>query len=303
MAGAPCWQISNARRLCTDRPRLQRARADVRDIVSKLADGIRIATRPTMHPVLWRRGPGHETFGTLAGHKGRALALRVLVPRRWPPAGRGDHRSMADFFSHNATAILALVGVLIGAGVSFLNAWIMRNRDLNLKVWEKFLDRRINAHESVVQLALKMRVMVTFEKFDSSDELIRAPEVMMSKRAFDRWLEEFTRKSLPATTWLSPAVKRELYFVQDYLVTLHTHLSGIPSPSVATVGSFLRQDFIDLSSSLEKVAFEHFGTEATKRRLYDLTEHYKYPREETDRRFQNTVLIGKWTDVQALIHG
>ena len=63
---------------------------------------------------------------------------------------------MAEFFTHNAPAVLALVGVLVGSfatvGLSFVNAWVMRNRDLNLKLWENFLDRRIAAHENVLGL-------------------------------------------------------------------------------------------------------------------------------------------------------
>src|SRR5947209_11480448 len=35
------------------------------------------------------------------------------------------------------------------------------NRDLDLKLWERFLDRRITAHEAVVELAAKMRIMVS----------------------------------------------------------------------------------------------------------------------------------------------
>jgi hypothetical protein len=90
---------------------------------------------------------------------------------------------MADFFAHNPTlapAIAALIGVLVGGLLSgvftFLNAWVMRSRDLNLKLWERFLDRRITAHEAVVGLALKMRVMCSLGMVDSSGELVRAPQ-------------------------------------------------------------------------------------------------------------------------------
>jgi hypothetical protein len=35
----------------------------------------------------------------------------------------------------------------------------MRKRDLDLKIWEKLLDRRIAAHETVIGLAIAMRRM------------------------------------------------------------------------------------------------------------------------------------------------
>jgi hypothetical protein len=63
------------------------------------------------------------------------------MPRR---TGKGIIKDvMVDFFTHNPTlapAIAALAGVLVGGLLSgvftFLNAWVMRNRDLDLKLWE-----------------------------------------------------------------------------------------------------------------------------------------------------------------------
>ncbi len=212
---------------------------------------------------------------------------------------------MSEFFKQNTTAIMALLGVAVGSlfagGFALCNAWVMRDRDLNLKLWERFLDRRITAHESVVGLALKMRYMCPLGKVDAFGEVARAPQVMMSKEAFDGWLHELAEESGPATTWLSTPVKRELNFVQDYFVTLHAKLSDLPSIRFPTVGSFIRQDFIDLSSILEKTAFEFFKAEARELRLNDLTEHHKYAPEETSRRFRNTILIGNGAAVQALI--
>src|ERR1035441_8909209 len=127
-----------------------------------------------------------------------------------------------------------------------------------------------------------MRFMCPLGKVDRG-EVIRAPQVMMSKEAFNDWFAEFSKSSGPATTWLSTPVKRELNFVQDYFVTLHTNLSEASSEHFATVGSFIRQDFIDLSSSLEKTAFEFFKTEARELRLSDLTEHHKYPLRSEER--------------------
>jgi len=124
---------------------------------------------------------------------------------------------------------------------------------------------------------------------------------MMSKEAFDAWLRDFAEVTGPASTWLSTPVKRELNFVQDYFVTVHTNLSAAPSECFASVGSFIRQDFIDLSSCLERLAFEYFKTEAMDLRLNDLGEHHKYPLKETEARLRKTVLLDKWAEVEALI--
>ena len=221
------------------------------------------------------------------------------------PTERLSWGPMVELFKQNTPAIIALLGVVVGSlltgGLAHWNAQAMRRRDLDLKLWERFLDRRITAHETIVAVALKMRVMVSAFEVDSCGELLRAPQVMISKEELDHWISEFAQTVLPATTWLSTSVKREIYFVQDYLATLNTKLSGVPSEHFAAVGSFVRQDFIDISDRLEKAAFEFFKAEARELRLNDLTEHHKYPLEETNRRLQNTVLLGRWKEIQVLV--
>src|SRR5690242_16842650 len=99
-------------------------------------------------------------------------------------------RVMAQFLAEHASAIFALMGTLVGGMVSYVGSWFLRRRDLDLRLWERFLDRRISAHEAVVGLALKMRVMASLEEFDSDGNLIRAPNVMVSREAFEEWLTE-----------------------------------------------------------------------------------------------------------------
>ena len=212
---------------------------------------------------------------------------------------------MPEFLKQNATAILALLGVVVGSlltgGFALWKDWILRNRDFDLKVWERFLDRRMTAHEAVLDVAIKMRVMVSSGKVETPGEISRAPQLMMSKEAFHDWLFDFAEKSGTATTWLSTPVKMELNFVQDYFVTLNTHLSEAPSERFAAEGSFIRQDFIDLSSALEIKAFEYFKAEARELRLNNLTEHHKYPLAETKRRLQKTVLLARLAEIKSII--
>jgi hypothetical protein len=211
---------------------------------------------------------------------------------------------MTEWFKQYGTAIIALAGVCLGAvvtgGLTFLNGWVMRNRDLKLKLWERFLDHRIAAHEAVVAIALKMRRMVPLGRFEKG-EVVRSPQVMMSREAFDQWLDEFAEIAGPASTWLSTPVKRELNFAQDYFVTVHQNLLPFPSECLPEVGSFIRQDFIDLSSKLEKLAFEYFKEEALDLRLNDLTEWHKYPLPETEARLKDTAILQRWAEIKAMI--
>ena len=141
---------------------------------------------------------------------------------------------MADFLLHNATAVFSLIGVFAGGFLSSISSWLLRRRDLTLKVWEKLLDRRITAHENVIRLAMKMRVMVSLGGADSSGEVVRAPELLKSRETFEAWMVEFAEVSGPASTWLSTAAKRELNFIQDYFVTLYIlDPAHSPSPEAA----------------------------------------------------------------------
>lgn len=196
----------------------------------------------------------------------------------------------SQFFLANASAMFALAGALGGGVLSFFGAMLLKKREFNLAIWGKLLERRISAHEVVISLATEMRVMFLLGGVSASGEVRRAPNVMASMEAFEEWFGRFTRLSLEGTSWLSTETKREMSLVQDYLVTLHMHLAGIPSDRYPELGEVVRQDFIDFSASLERKAFDFFKHEIRSMRLDSPTEWHKYERQETERRLKATAL-------------
>jgi len=197
----------------------------------------------------------------------------------------------SQFLSENASAIFALVGALGGGILSFIAALLLKKRDFNLATSGKLLDRRIVAHENVVSLAREMRVMVALGGVSEAGEVRRAPQVMISREAFEDWFTRFTQLSLNGTSWLSTATKREVNFVQDYLVTLNMYLEHVSSDKFLVLGELIRQDFVDLSSSLEKTAFEFFQRGVRKLKPDSLSKWHKYKRAETEKRLGATVLV------------
>lgn len=196
----------------------------------------------------------------------------------------------ATFFSANASAIFALVGALGAGALSAATAFIVKRREFDLSLTAKLFERRIAAHEKVIEIATEMRVMVPLGGSTTDGEVRRAPNVMMSRESFDDWLASFTQRSLGGTSWLSTNAKRELNLVQDYLLTLHMHLGGVPNERYPDLGALIRQDFIDLSSSLEKQSFEFFRTGVRQLQLDSLDKWHKYERKETERRLGETAL-------------
>ncbi len=205
-----------------------------------------------------------------------------------------------QFLQANSSAVFGLVGALGGGILSFIATTILKRRDFNLQMWGKLLERRISAHQKVIAVAVEMRVMVCLGGFDERGEFRRAPQVLISKEEFERWFTRFTQLTLEGTTWLTTDAKREVNFAQDYLVTLHLHLADVPSEKYLAVGEIVRQDFIDLSSTLEKKAFEYFQEGIHRLRLDSLDKHHKYKRPETEFRLRSTALLGKLLAVQSL---
>ncbi|MCS2609557.1 hypothetical protein [Halomonas dongshanensis] len=195
------------------------------------------------------------------------------------------------FLTAHASAIFALTGALGGGVLSFIGALLLKKREFHLSVSGKLLDRRIAAHERVIALATEMRVMVALGGFSSSGEVRRAPQVMISRDTFDDWFTRFTQLSLEGTSWLSTAAKREVNFAQDYLITLHLYLEQIPSDRFLGLGEVIRQDFVGLSSSLEKAAFGFFQSGVRKLKPDSLEKWHKYKRKETERRLASTLLL------------
>ena len=75
-------------------------------------------------------------------------------------------------------------------------------------------------------------------------------------------------------------------------------MASVPSDNYLSVGQIIRQDFVELSSALEKASYDYFENEITKRKLSDLSEWHKYPRQTTESRLSSMVLLSNWEGVQ-----
>lgn len=198
---------------------------------------------------------------------------------------------LQHFLSTNASAIFGLIGALGGGILSFIATVIIKKRDFNLQIWGKLFDRRISAHENIISLAVEMRVMVPTGGTNEKGEVRRTPQVLLTQKEFETWFARFCQLTMTGTSWLTVDTKREVNFAQDYLLTLHMHVVSIPSNQYPIVGELIRQDFIDLSSSLEKKAFEFFQKGIHKLKLDSLDEHHKYQKPVTIRRLEATALM------------
>lgn len=209
---------------------------------------------------------------------------------------------MWKFFETHATAIFALLGTLVGGITSFIATWGLKRSELRLRLREKILDKRIDSHERIINIIKPMRTMVVLEKHDASSEFIRAPIIFKDREAFEEWYFSFSSTVNQYSTWLTIEVTRELYYAQDYLVNLHEFLKKIDSEKYFKVGALIRDDFISISSSIEKLAFDYFSKDLGTFRLNDLRQYHKYDKNETMRRLESTDFMTRFREIQELMN-
>jgi hypothetical protein len=198
---------------------------------------------------------------------------------------------LEQFLNANASAIFGLLGALGGGLLSFVASLLLKRNEFSLQLRSKIVDRQIAAHERILKLAQEMRIMVSSGMFGADGEVARGPRILLSKEEFESWFTRFTEQQIEGSTWLTTATKREVSFAQDYLVTLYMHLADAPSEKYFDLAQLIRQDFIDLSSSLEKVAFTFFETGIHRAKLDSLLRWHKYKIPVTEQRLTRTMLL------------
>ncbi|MEZ5531465.1 MAG: hypothetical protein R3E69_03705 [Steroidobacteraceae bacterium] len=228
------------------------------------------------------------------GFAGAAAAPEISAARRSGSTLAGISNVSVDwqqFLSANASAVFALLGTVAGAILSFVASLVLKQREFNLQVRAKLLERQIAAHETILTLATEMRAMYAPGGVDAYGEVRRGPRILLSPQEFEAWFTRFSELQMQGTSWLSLTAKREVAFVQDYLVTLHTHLTEVPDENCFALGEAIRDDFIDLSDSLEERAFQFFQRGIGRAKPDSLDLWHKYDRKAAEDRLRGMKLL------------
>ncbi len=185
----------------------------------------------------------------------------------------------------------AIYGVVVGAIITLIGAWAGRRQGYRLKLWDKLIDKKIKAHESVICVALEMRKTCPLGGRNENNELRRIPYVLRSFEDFEIFLENFTVNSLTYSSWLTGYTRKEFNFTQDYLVNVHEYISKLSVEELRVLAENIHLDFIALSSELEKTAFEFYKKDVLKFNVSDLKKWHKYDINTTLKRLENTHLF------------
>jgi len=196
--------------------------------------------------------------------------------------------TLVELLQANLAALFALIGVLLGGLVSYLAGLSLSKRDLKLRLREKILDKRINAHERVNELSKSLRTMVNLGIVDAEGDLVRIPRFLVTKQEFREYQAWFSSLLGQNSTWLSMELTRELNLVQDYFVNLDLLLRNAQDKALPSIGNLIREDFVAFSGETERLAYSFFEKYLEKLKLSSLSEWYKYPRQEIERRLNQT---------------
>ncbi|OBT08550.1 hypothetical protein A9264_04770 [Vibrio sp. UCD-FRSSP16_10] len=95
---------------------------------------------------------------------------------------------MAELLIKNASAVFAILGVLLGAIVTGLFGYFGKSRETKLKLAEKIVDKKLDAHDQIINLANSMRTMCVVEGDHEGTELPRYPALFANRHQFDDFL-------------------------------------------------------------------------------------------------------------------
>ncbi|WMN59610.1 hypothetical protein NI389_15740 [Pseudoalteromonas xiamenensis] len=210
---------------------------------------------------------------------------------------------MEEFLVKNASAVFALSGAIVGSLITGLINYATKTKESKLRVTEKLLDKKLEAHESLLSMVSWIRTMVLLGGEDSQGELKRCPIIMESQKSKDEFLEAFVSLQNRCDRWFSASVKREVSFFLDYFVNLNEHSREASDNSLQEAGVIIRNDFIDIASELENCAHQFFNKDLLKLNYKTDRNWHKFTSKETIARLNKTEFYKRKKQVLQVLSG
>jgi len=142
------------------------------------------------------------------------------------------------------TSLIGLCGVIIGVIITSIVNWNVKSKEARLRILEKIFDKRLLAHEEVLEIARLLRTTVSTKKVDEYNNIITYPGVMSNKQLFEKFQGRFYELVNFNTHWLDIKLISELNFIQDYIVNLDILLKDKSEDQFVDIAIILKNDFI-----------------------------------------------------------
>lgn len=210
---------------------------------------------------------------------------------------------MENFEWNNiVTPIISFVGVIIAAFLAFLSSSFLKKKETKLKISEKILDKKLEAHEDVLKLSKYLRSTISDNRFSSENELISYPIILSSKANYYDWKKDLFIKANNNSHWLTKEVKQELFFIQDYIINLDKTLENVPDENLIKVAIILKKDFIDLSNNLERSIIKYFDKGWKNLKIISTQNIDKLPKSITQMRLEKYNYNVRYLDISSYFY-
>ncbi len=184
-------------------------------------------------------------------------------------------------------AAAGLIGVIIGSMFTL----IVKRKETRLRIIEKVFDKRLKAHEDILDLAKQMRTTVSLHNASDGLNVDSYPGLLHNNEYFNQFKGNFFVVVNLNSHWLSIELFRQLNYIQDYIENASQVLLKIDESSYPKFGVIVKQDFIDLAAELETETLKFFEKDLYNVNLKTTKGHHKWPRDYTLDRLNKTELI------------
>jgi hypothetical protein len=169
----------------------------------------------------------------------------------------------------NVGAFLALLGVIIGALLSFLTTRALKTRESKLRLAERVLEHQIEAYEEVAKLAVSLSNVsaIGYWMRRGQRRLVEVPSFMRSAETLQEWGKNYLAIYNTCTFWLEPELGEEIGLLEAYLYELQRVLTQTHAENSWIVGVLIIPDFKTFSTKLQSLCNKYFALDLLELRF------------------------------------
>jgi len=198
------------------------------------------------------------------------------------------------------SAIVGIVGIAVGAFINSIYSILRVKKEAKLRVIEKILDKRINAHDEIIEMTKYIR-NIDFTGADANNNIEGFPIILKSRKDFDNYYYYITQSINNNTQWFNSELEKKLNLFTDYLINLFKKIDETNDQNIQKIGILIKQDFINFSSQIENLAFDFYRVDIFKLTINKYDKWHKYPKEKTLNYLNETQLFKRQEDINEII--
>jgi len=162
------------------------------------------------------------------------------------------------------TALIGILGVIIGGVLTFFLNKNLKKDETKLKLIEKLIDRRFEAIDEVFEISKLMKTTVNAEVISYPDKFGTYVAILDSLKVYVDFKFKFYNLYNKSSHFLPIELKNELFLIQEYIFNLDRIALEIPDKRFYEIGLELKGDFLKFSNKLEKLCLNFLEKSANK---------------------------------------